>query len=55
VRYAAAIGGGRFRRADIEATIELESIAIDDFTRKGCGDVQSQLALTRCGRSHDRD
>ena len=54
VGYAAARGGRRFGRADIEAAVQLEGIAIDDFTREGFGDAQRQLALSRCGRTHDR-
>ena len=54
VGYAAAGGDGRLGRADIEAAVELEGIAIDDFTRKGFGDAQCQLALARCGRADDR-
>jgi hypothetical protein len=40
VGYSGASAGRRFGRADIEAPIELESIAIDDFTRKGGGELQ---------------
>jgi hypothetical protein len=32
VGYAAAGGGRRFGRTDIEPAVELEGIAIDDFT-----------------------
>jgi hypothetical protein len=44
-----------FRRADIEAPVELEGIAIDDFTREGLGNLKCQLALSRSGRADDRD
>jgi hypothetical protein len=40
VGYSGAGAGGRLGRADIEAPLELERIAIDDFTRKGRGELQ---------------
>jgi hypothetical protein len=53
VRYATARGGGRLGRADVEAAVKLEGVAIDDFTRKHIGDAQGQVALSRCGRTDD--
>jgi hypothetical protein len=39
VRYAAPGGGERFSRPDIETAVELEGVAIDDFTRKNFRDA----------------
>jgi hypothetical protein len=55
VRYATAGSGGRLGRADVEAAVKLEGIAIDDFTRKDFGDAQGQIGLSRCGRTDDHD
>jgi hypothetical protein len=54
VGYAAAGGGRRFGRSDVETAEELEGIAIDDFTGKGLRQAQGQLALSRGGRADDR-
>lgn len=40
VGYSGAGAGRRFGRADIEAPVELEGIAIDDFTGKGRGEAE---------------
>jgi hypothetical protein len=53
VRYATAGGGGCLSGADIEPAVELEGIAIDDFTGKDVRDTQGQLALSRCRRADD--
>jgi hypothetical protein len=55
VGYAAAGISRRFGRANVEAPVELEGIAIDDFTREGFGDPKRQLALSRGGRADDGD
>ena len=55
VGYAVASRRRRFGRADIETAVELEGIAIDDFTREGLGNLKCQLALSRSGRADDRD
>jgi hypothetical protein len=55
VRDAAADRHGRFRRADIETAVKLESITIDDFTGKSCRDAQGKFTLAGCGRPHDGD
>ena len=55
VGYAAAGGGRRFGRADIEAAVQLEGVAIDDFTVEDFGDAQRQVALSRRGRAGDHN
>ena len=54
VGYAVAGRRRRFGRADIETAVELEGIAIDDFTGERCRKVQSQRALSGCGWADDR-
>src|SRR6185436_4099723 len=40
MRHATAFSGGCLGRADIEAAVELEGVAIDDFTRENFGGAQ---------------
>lgn len=54
MRYAKAFRLGRFGRADVESTIELEGIAIDDLSRKFYTNLQGECAFSgACGSGND--
>ncbi len=50
-----AFGCRKFRRADVESPIELERVAVDDFSLKTPGYVKGESALAGAGRAGDDD
>ena len=53
VGYAPTSGSGKLGRADVETAIELERVAIDDFTAELFSDGQGKIALPGSRWTHD--
>ena len=53
--YAVTLGFGKFGGADVEASKQLERIAIDHFAAEFPRDAEGQRALTGSGGSYDGD
>ena len=49
MRNTAALGEGQLGSADIEVAIDLQRVAVDDFSVKLFGNQQRQIALSRPG------
>ena len=49
VRNILALGGGNFRRSDIETAIQLERIAVHDFAAEGTRNMHSESAFPGAG------
>ena len=55
VWYPAAPGLGKLGGTDIEPPVDLERVAVDDFTLKRLRQYQCQLAFSRSGRTGNRN
>jgi hypothetical protein len=53
VRHPPTLVGRRFRGADVETAVDLESVGVDDLSAGGFGERHRQGALARSGRTDD--